>query len=132
MNNVTRDWYLYLQRFRPCLNTTELIISYLKKRLHRNVPLKRNTKFETKHGMSFTCGGEMYRWIQCDFLFVVVLVVSVLPAATISISSSTLSQSKRKEHLPRQSIEIGINKMKREKKEQQQLYTTKRRSFMFI
>lgn len=58
----------------------------------------------------------MYRWIQCDFLFVVVLVVSVLPAATISISSSTLSQSRRKEHLPRQSIEIGINKMKRKKR----------------
>lgn len=61
----------------PCLNTTELIISYLKQDI-----LDSMLDSETKQKMSFTFG-EMYRWIQYDSLCCCILVVSVLPAVTI-------------------------------------------------
>lgn len=100
MYNVICYWYIYsfTYRFRPCLNTTELIISYLKQDI-----LDSMLDSETKHEMSFTCS-EMYRWIQYDFLC---CCCSCCLCFTRSYNS-TLSQSRKKEHLPWQPIEIGI------------------------
>lgn len=75
--------------------------------------------------------------IHSDFLSLTLLCCRLrFTRSNSSISCLTLSQSKYKEHLSQQSIEIGINKNEqKEEEEEHQLcavYTIERRSFMMF